>query len=375
MTDIRIDFTSDESVVKAMVLEACLEEEFVYSGTIKGARVYLGSNWKSARLHRFVAKLDEARNAVLERWPDASVMISGSTERSIWSTDDLKTCVQLSAFFPATQEAAAWLDAADKLSPAPEAPAEKCGKPAASFIPCWGMSFACVRPKGHEGDCRQGGTCVKHGEYFGERCPLWPSCIEDFVQGTVAEAPAGDGFEEWWKSSVGYVSPEDSARAAWSAALSSPAKVETGELPPIDETEAEAEQADRMAIADFSARVPGTWKIEVAQQSLREAYEEILCRRRQLLSALQELNRLKASAGKGEPKWAIPGDMKPVYLLRFDDPEGKEQIWDNLSDARSAWDKYAPAWNCWLFGPVDLNAALPSPPSLKGDKGGNDEVA
>lgn len=54
---------------------------------------------------------------------------------------------------------------------------EKCGAPAASLIPRWGMSFACVLPKGHEGEHRQGGNCFKHGEYVGDKCPQWPRCI------------------------------------------------------------------------------------------------------------------------------------------------------------------------------------------------------
>jgi hypothetical protein len=54
----------------------------------------------------------------------------------------------------------------------------KCGEPAASFIPRWGWSFACVLPKGHEGEHRQGGNCIKHGEYIGAQCPQWPECVK-----------------------------------------------------------------------------------------------------------------------------------------------------------------------------------------------------
>jgi hypothetical protein len=58
---------------------------------------------------------------------------------------------------------------------------EKCGEPAASFIPRWGMSWACVLPKGHEGDHEgdheRGGNCFKHGEYVGANCPKWPDCV------------------------------------------------------------------------------------------------------------------------------------------------------------------------------------------------------
>jgi hypothetical protein len=64
---------------------------------------------------------------------------------------------------------------------------EKCGQPAASFIPRWGMSFACVLPKGHEGDHQRGGNCFKHGEYIGEKCPQWPNCIQGLQ--TAASTP------------------------------------------------------------------------------------------------------------------------------------------------------------------------------------------
>lgn len=55
----------------------------------------------------------------------------------------------------------------------------KCGEPAASFIPRWGMSFACALPKGHTGDHQQGGKCFAHGEYIGTKCPQWPSCVNN----------------------------------------------------------------------------------------------------------------------------------------------------------------------------------------------------
>ena len=57
-------------------------------------------------------------------------------------------------------------------------PAKKCGKPAKPFVPRWGMSFACVLDKDHEGDCRPGGTCFKHGPYVGDQCPQWPECVK-----------------------------------------------------------------------------------------------------------------------------------------------------------------------------------------------------
>lgn len=63
------------------------------------------------------------------------------------------------------------------FTPAPS-PAPKCGKPAESMIPRWGMSWACMLEPGHEGDCRGGGNCFKHGEYVGPQCPQWPDCAK-----------------------------------------------------------------------------------------------------------------------------------------------------------------------------------------------------
>ena len=60
----------------------------------------------------------------------------------------------------------------------------KCGEAAAPFIPRWGMSFACVLPKGHKGEHQQGGNCFAHGEYVGAQCPKWPECVKGAVPPT-----------------------------------------------------------------------------------------------------------------------------------------------------------------------------------------------
>lgn len=56
-----------------------------------------------------------------------------------------------------------------------------CGK-AAALLTAF-AAFACVLDDGHEGDCRPGGTCIKHGPYVGEpdvppQCPRWPECLK-----------------------------------------------------------------------------------------------------------------------------------------------------------------------------------------------------
>jgi hypothetical protein len=61
---------------------------------------------------------------------------------------------------------------------------DHCGEFAASFIPRWGEYFSCVLQKGHDGEHRAGGECVKHGKYVMEhtgqvpQCPKWPDCAK-----------------------------------------------------------------------------------------------------------------------------------------------------------------------------------------------------
>lgn len=57
----------------------------------------------------------------------------------------------------------------------PKEPAkqERCGERAEPLIPRWGQYWACVLPKGHEGEHRGGGNCFTHGEYVGVKgCPV-----------------------------------------------------------------------------------------------------------------------------------------------------------------------------------------------------------
>jgi hypothetical protein len=65
---------------------------------------------------------------------------------------------------------------------AEQAAKETCGKFAGSLHPRLGYNYACVLDKGHEGDCRKGGTCFGHGPYVGENCPHWPSCAHTVGQ-------------------------------------------------------------------------------------------------------------------------------------------------------------------------------------------------
>lgn len=132
MTDTRIDFTSDESVVKAIWPYAnddcfCLKGNggpHIHSGKPWSQHNYLAGNWHQARLQPSVAKLDEARKAVLKAHPHAYAdtcvswnlwhIFAGSADNKGLS---IQECEEM------TTEAAAWIDAAQRLSPAPEAPA------------------------------------------------------------------------------------------------------------------------------------------------------------------------------------------------------------------------------------------------------------
>jgi len=78
----------------------------------------------------------------------------------------------------------------------------KCGKFAASFIPRRGEYFSCVLEPNHEGECRPGGTCFKHGPYVGEPnrpplCQHWPDCVEPAASQQPSEQRSGiEGMAE-----------------------------------------------------------------------------------------------------------------------------------------------------------------------------------
>jgi hypothetical protein len=59
---------------------------------------------------------------------------------------------------------------------------KRCNKPAAPFIPRWGMYWACALEEGHEGECMPGGTCYAHGEYIGMQCPKFPECYKLLIK-------------------------------------------------------------------------------------------------------------------------------------------------------------------------------------------------
>lgn len=65
----------------------------------------------------------------------------------------------------------------------------KCGERAEALNPRLGLYYACVLPKGHDGDHQKGGTCLKHGAYVGDKCPSWPWCADEIKFTATIPAP------------------------------------------------------------------------------------------------------------------------------------------------------------------------------------------
>lgn len=73
----------------------------------------------------------------------------------------------------------------------------------------------------------------------------------------------------------------------------------------------------------------------------------------------------------GRFTWAAPGDQQEdVWLLRFCDTDMREAIFtgpDAEAEAWGAWNKYAPAWNCYVFRLAALTAPVePQPANMHG---------
>lgn len=63
--------------------------------------------------------------------------------------------------------------------------------------------------------------------------------------------------------------------------------------------------------------------------------------------------------------WCQPGDEpNRAWILRFADQDRREMVWTDEyaeQDARAAWAKHSPTWNCYLFATV---SAAPPPPEV-----------
>lgn len=77
---------------------------------------------------------------------------------------------------------------------------------------------------------------------------------------------------------------------------------------------------------------------------------------RSALMAAQAVHDEQARDGvyrHGRHAWCQPGDQPHrAWILRFNDQDMREMVWtdeDAEAEARAAWNRYAPAWNCYLF--------------------------
>lgn len=63
-------------------------------------------------------------------------------------------------------------------------------------------------------------------------------------------------------------------------------------------------------------------------------------------------------------KWCQPGDMqdKRQFLVRFDDPDCRDSVFNDEAEARAFYAKATVNWNCYLFGALEAHPAaiLPS---------------
>lgn len=79
-------------------------------------------------------------------------------------------------------------------------------------------------------------------------------------------------------------------------------------------------------------------------------------------------NRLHSTASKpetrppiGDQEWCQPGDIrKRQFLVTFDDPECRNAVFDDETEARRFWAKACLNWNCYLFGALPVDPA-PTP--------------
>jgi hypothetical protein len=70
-----------------------------------------------------------------------------------------------------------------------------------------------------------------------------------------------------------------------------------------------------------------------------------------------ELKRIaEAATHHGRHPWAQPGDRPHrVWMLRFDDADQRDMVWideDAEEQAKAAYARYSPTWNCYLFAVV-----------------------
>lgn len=227
--------------------------------------------------------------------------------------------------------------------------------------------------------------------------------VEDLSSWDTA-SPVGERegeFEKWWKSPAvgdGPLDAESTARAAWRAASgSSPVEGREGELwekHKILELENQC-LALNLAVAngelalcrasksssvgeregDFEGTplppydprraVRDEWTL--VYDSAHRSPDCTLISGRQVIALVGQLRDARAAlASKPSPdgefeKWCVPNGETPKWLLRFEDTERGDALYEHATEAREAFAKASINWNCYLFAP-----ALASKPSAEG---------
>lgn len=89
--------------------------------------------------------------------------------------------------------------------------------------------------------------------------------------------------------------------------------------------------------------------------------------------ARQETAEGDAPVAYGAPHqpWCQPGDQPHrAFRLRFEDPDMCEMVWtgpDAEAEALAAYNRYAPAWNVYLFSGHPRTHPTPATPAVKGE--------
>ena|SRR5436190_7969327 len=64
------------------------------------------------------------------------------------------------------------------------------------------------------------------------------------------------------------------------------------------------------------------------------------------------------------PAWCQPMDngipSPRTFIVRYDDADVPDAVFDNEAEARDHWQKASTHWNCYLFGAMPLDAASPA---------------
>lgn len=109
--------------------------------------------------------------------------------------------------------------------------------------------------------------------------------------------------------------------------------------------------------------LPGTFRWSELWDAMNQA----------ALSASPARGEGDAPVAYGAPHqpWCQPGDQPHrAFRLRFEDPDMREMVWtgpDAEAGALAAYNRYAPAWNVYLFSGHPRAHPTPATPAVKGE--------